>query len=63
MISKHLFGRTGHESTKMVFGGAALSRVTQEEADALHSYIIDIEWRAYKLGPRGVHDADAVRKD
>jgi aryl-alcohol dehydrogenase-like predicted oxidoreductase len=33
MISKHLFGRTGHESTKMVFGGAALSRVTQEEAD------------------------------
>jgi quinohemoprotein ethanol dehydrogenase len=37
--------------------------MTQEEADALHSYIIDIEWRAYKLGPRGVHDADAVRKD
>src|ERR1700685_2431043 len=33
MISKHLFGRTGHESTKMVFGGAALSRVTQDEAD------------------------------
>ena len=33
MISKHLFGRTGHESTKMIFGGAALSRVTQEEAD------------------------------
>jgi aryl-alcohol dehydrogenase-like predicted oxidoreductase len=33
MISKHLFGRTGHQSTKMVFGGAALSRVTQEEAD------------------------------
>jgi aryl-alcohol dehydrogenase-like predicted oxidoreductase len=33
MISKHLFGRTGHESTKMVFGGAALSHVTQDEAD------------------------------
>src|ERR1700733_10752400 len=33
MISKHLFGRTGHESTKMVFGGAALSRVTLDEAD------------------------------
>ncbi len=33
MIAKQLFGRTGHESTRIVFGGAALSRVTQEEAD------------------------------
>jgi len=33
MISKQLFGRTGYESTRMVFGGAALSRVTQDEAD------------------------------
>jgi aryl-alcohol dehydrogenase-like predicted oxidoreductase len=33
MITKHLFGRTGHESTRAVFGGAALSKVTQEEAD------------------------------
>lgn len=27
------FGRTGHQSTRTIFGGAALSRVTQEEAD------------------------------
>jgi quinohemoprotein ethanol dehydrogenase len=33
--------------------------MTQEEADALHDYIIDLEWRAYKLGPRGVKNADS----
>ena len=33
MIPKQLFGRTGHESTRVVFGGAALSKVTQDEAD------------------------------
>ena len=33
MIAKQVFGRTGHESTRAVFGGAALSKVTQEEAD------------------------------
>ena len=33
MITRQLFGRTGHESTRVVFGGAALSDVTQEEAD------------------------------
>ncbi len=33
MISKQLFGSTGHESTRVVFGGASLSNVTQEEAD------------------------------
>ena len=33
MIEKLPFGRTGHESTRTIFGGAALARVTQEEAD------------------------------
>jgi aryl-alcohol dehydrogenase-like predicted oxidoreductase len=33
MIAKALFGRTGHESTRAVFGGAALARVNQDEAD------------------------------
>ena len=33
MIPKQQFGRTGHESTRTVFGAAAFSRVTQEEAD------------------------------
>jgi aryl-alcohol dehydrogenase-like predicted oxidoreductase len=33
MIPKLLFGRTGHLSTRTLFGAAALSRVTQAEAD------------------------------
>jgi aryl-alcohol dehydrogenase-like predicted oxidoreductase len=33
MIARQPFGRTGHESTRTIFGGAALSRVTQDEAD------------------------------
>ena len=33
MIARQLFGRTGHESTRAIFGAAALSKVTQDEAD------------------------------
>jgi aryl-alcohol dehydrogenase-like predicted oxidoreductase len=33
MIAKQLFGRTGHESTRAVFGGASLAKVNQDEAD------------------------------
>lgn len=33
MIEKIPFGRTGHNSTRTLFGAAALSRVTQAEAD------------------------------
>jgi aryl-alcohol dehydrogenase-like predicted oxidoreductase len=33
MITRDFFGRTGHESTRAVFGAAALSKVTQDEAD------------------------------
>lgn len=33
MIEKKAFGRTGHMSTRMLFGAAALGGVTQEEAD------------------------------
>lgn len=33
MITKQPFGRTGHQSTRTLFGAAALSRVTQAEAD------------------------------
>jgi aryl-alcohol dehydrogenase-like predicted oxidoreductase len=32
-IETKLFGRTGHRSTRVIFGGASLSRVSQEEAD------------------------------
>ena len=33
MIEKAPFGRTGHMSTRTLFGAAALSKVTQDEAD------------------------------
>lgn len=33
MITKQPFGRTGHMSTRVIFGAAALGNVTQEEAD------------------------------
>ena len=33
MIQKQLFGRTGHMSTRILFGAAALGQVTQDEAD------------------------------
>jgi aryl-alcohol dehydrogenase-like predicted oxidoreductase len=34
MIEKLTFGRTGHESTRTIFGAAAFSRCSQEVADA-----------------------------
>ncbi len=33
MIAKQPFGHTGHESTRTLFGAAALGRVSQEQAD------------------------------
>jgi aryl-alcohol dehydrogenase-like predicted oxidoreductase len=33
MITQIMFGRTGHKSTRTLFGSAALARVTQAEAD------------------------------
>lgn len=33
MVPKLIFGRTGHKSTRAIFGAAALSQVTQAEAD------------------------------
>ncbi len=34
MIPTSPFGRTGHQSTRVIFGAAALSAVTQDEADS-----------------------------
>ena len=33
MIERRSFGRTGHRSTVVLFGGAALARASQAEAD------------------------------
>lgn len=41
MISKKPFGRTGHESTRVLFGGAALWSVTQVEADATLDMLLE----------------------
>lgn len=35
MISRRPFGRTGHDSSRVIFGAAALSRMSQERADQL----------------------------
>jgi aryl-alcohol dehydrogenase-like predicted oxidoreductase len=35
------FGRTGHESTRTIFGAAAFSRVTQEEADRAMEVLLE----------------------
>ena len=38
MIVRQLFGRTGHRSTRVIFGGYALSQATQTEAD----HVLDV---------------------
>jgi aryl-alcohol dehydrogenase-like predicted oxidoreductase len=40
-IEKRPFGRTGHDSTVTLFGAAALSRVTQAEADATLDVLLE----------------------
>ena len=40
MIDRIPFGRTGHESTRIIFGAAAFSSVTQEEADQTMELIL-----------------------
>ena len=34
------FGRTGHQSSRVIFGGAALSRVSQEDADRTYEVVV-----------------------
>ncbi len=40
-IEKMQFGRTGHESTRLLFGAAAFGSVTQDEADQTMELIIE----------------------
>jgi predicted aldo/keto reductase-like oxidoreductase len=40
MITTSPFGRTGHDSTRIIFGAAALSAVTQEEADQTMDVVV-----------------------
>ena len=41
MIAHAPFGRTGHLSSRAIFGAAALSRVTQDEADRTVDLVLD----------------------
>jgi aryl-alcohol dehydrogenase-like predicted oxidoreductase len=41
MITLQPFGRTGHRSTRIIFGAAALSAVSQEDADRTLVYIAE----------------------
>jgi len=40
MIQEMPFGRTGHDSTRVIFGAAALARVSQEKADAVLEMVV-----------------------
>src|SRR3712207_1315096 len=40
MIPSETFGRTGHDSTRAIFGAAAFSAVTQEEADQTMDVVV-----------------------
>lgn len=41
MIPKKKFGRTGHESTRILFGGAALAEATQKEANKVLESLLE----------------------
>ncbi len=41
MINKNQFGRTGHASTRIIFGGYALSKATQAEADGILDILLE----------------------
>jgi aryl-alcohol dehydrogenase-like predicted oxidoreductase len=41
MIAKQSFGRTGHASTRVIFGGYALSQATQAEADRVLELLLE----------------------
>jgi aryl-alcohol dehydrogenase-like predicted oxidoreductase len=40
-IAKKVFGRTGHNSTRLLFGAAALENVTQDDADRTMELLIE----------------------
>ena len=71
MIPKLVFGRTGHLSTRTLFGAAAFGRVTQEEADRSMDLLMEygvnhIDTAAsygdaeIRLGPWLKHNRDKV---
>jgi len=41
MIPRNQFGRTGHASTRIIFGAYALSKATQAEADRILDMLLE----------------------
>jgi len=41
MLPRHPFGKTGHESTRTLFGAAALGSMTQEKADRILDVLLE----------------------
>ncbi|MFV2091043.1 MAG: aldo/keto reductase, partial [Pseudomonadales bacterium] len=41
MLEKLAFGRTGHESTRIIFGAAALGAMRQDRADRVLELIVE----------------------
>lgn len=41
MIAKHPFGRTGHQSSRVIFGAAALGGMKQEKADPILDVLLE----------------------
>src|SRR5690348_9924354 len=41
MIDRASFGRTGHQSSRVIFGAAAIARVDQETADQLLPLLLE----------------------
>jgi len=42
-ITKQLFGRSGHMSSRTIFGAASLSNVTQQDADQTLQILLQYE--------------------
>jgi aryl-alcohol dehydrogenase-like predicted oxidoreductase len=41
VIAKHPFGTTGHQSTNVIFGAAALSGMKQDKADGILDLLLE----------------------
>ena len=55
-IAQERFGRTGHLSSRVLFGGAALARVTQDEADRALELLLHHGVNHLDVAPHGSQD-------
>ena len=48
MIATQPFGRTGHNSTRTIFGAAALGQVTQDDADRTLELLLRVRGQPHR---------------